>query len=101
MAFKVPESKRSIAQNRFEFELPDGTEVSVPKAKYLTLGQIETLSQAQGEITIVDILDLFNEPEASVAVRSLDSEQLLALMEAWQADSGISVGESSASEPTS
>lgn len=98
MTFKVPESKRSIAQNRFEFELPDGTEVSIPKAKYMTVGQVEKMSMLQGELKITDILELFGDMGAADAVRSLDIEQMTALMEAWQSDSGISLGESKASE---
>lgn len=103
MAFKVPESKRSIKQNRFEFELPDGTEVSIPKAKYLTIGQIETLTNKSGasDVKLTDLLDLFDEPEAAIAVRSLDSDQLTALMSAWQDDSGLTLGESSASDQSS
>ena len=101
MTFQVPESKRSIGQNRFHFNLPDGTAVSMPKAKYLTMGQIEHLSQNTGDIQLTDLLDLFDEPEAAVAVRTLDHEQLQALMEAWQADSGLTMGESSASTQTS
>jgi len=101
MTFKVPESKRSIAQNRFEFELPDGATYSIPKAKYLTTGQVEKLSTVGGDLTLTDLLDLFDETEAATAVRQLDVEQLQALMAAWQADSGLTVGESSASEPSS
>lgn len=96
--FQVPESKRSIAQNRFEFDLPDGTECSIPKAKYMTVGQVEKMSQLDGQLKITDILELFGEMGAAEAVRSLEIEQLTALMEAWQADSGISLGESKASE---
>lgn len=101
MAYQVPESKRSIAQNRFEVTLPDGTTFSMPKAKYLTVGQIETLSQKADELTLTDMLELFDEPESARAVRGLDSDQLQGLMLAWQEDSGIAVGESSASEPNS
>jgi hypothetical protein len=98
MTYKVPESKRSIAQNRFEFETPDGATHSIPKAKYLTTGQIETLSTKGQQLTITDLLDLFdNDDAAGEAVRQLDSEQLQALMEAWQEDSGLTVGESRAS----
>lgn len=97
MTYKVPESKRSVKQNRFEFELPDGTEVSIPKAKYLTIGQIETLQTLGTEVKLTDLLDLFNEPGSAEAVRTLDAEQLQDLMTAWQEDSGLTLGESSAS----
>jgi hypothetical protein len=100
MTFQIPESKRSIGQNRFHAALPDGTEFSIPKAKYLTMGQVEKLATAgTSQIDIVDILNLLgDEEQAATAIRQLDHEQLQALMEAWQADSGLSVGESSASE---
>lgn len=99
MAFAVPESKRSIAQNRFFFSVPgDDREFDIPKAKYLTTGQVEVLSQKGGEVKITDLLDLFEDnKEAAAAVRTLDAEQLSELMNAWQADSGVSTGESSAS----
>ena len=99
MAFQVPESKRSIAQNRFFFTVPgDDREFDIPKAKYLTTGQVEVLSRKGGEVKITDLLDLFDESEeAAKAVRTLDAEQLSALMSAWQSDSEVSVGESSAS----
>lgn len=101
MTFKVPESKRSIAQNQFEFELPDGGTYSIPKAKYLTTGQVEKLSNVKGEATLIDLLDLFGDGPASIAVRTLDTEQLQALMTGWQENSGITAGESSASIPKS
>lgn len=105
MAFRVPDSKRSIAQNRYFFELPDKdgnvTEYDVVKAKYLSVGQIENLQKNKSELTLTDMLDLFDGEAASTAVRSLDMEQLQALLADWQEDSGLTVGESSASEPNS
>lgn len=98
MTFQIPESKRSIAQNRFHATLPDGTEFSVPKAKYLTMGQVEKLSGDAAEVKFTDILALMGDTDdALAAVRQLDQEQLQALMAAWQEDSGLVVGESSAS----
>lgn len=99
MVYQVPESKRSIGQNRFHFLLPDGTPVSIPKAKYLTMGQLDTLASNTGDVNISDLLDLFGDnDEALAGVKSLDHEQLQDLMVAWQADSGLDLGESSASE---
>ena len=102
MAFKVPDSKRSIAQNRFEFKVPGNRKTfSVPRAKYLTIGQVEKLSELGDNLNMTDLLALFDEPEALEAARGLDIEQLQALMEAWQEDSGLTLGESEASEQTS
>lgn len=98
MTFQVPESKRSIGQNRFHATMPDGTPFSLPKAKYLKMGQIETLSGNASDVTITDIIALFGEDEETLAlIRDLDHEQLQALMQAWQADSGLSLGESTPS----
>lgn len=99
MPYEVPESKKSIRQNQFEFMVPgDDTVYAVPKAKFLPVGVIEKMS-TRGAVSISDILDLFGDggSPAAVAVRTLDSEQLQALTEAWQRDSGLTVGESSAS----
>lgn len=98
MAYAVPESKRSIKQNQFEFTIPGNDKTFyIPKAKYLTIGQVEKLSLKGEEVDLTDILEILGQGEAHDAVRDLDQEQLFALMEAWQADSGITVGESSAS----
>ena len=97
MAYQVPESKRSIDQNKFEFNVPgDDRTYKVPKAKYLPLGAVEKL-QGQSDVTLSDIIELFNDADAQVAIRRLDTEQLSALTEAWQNDSGVQLGESSAS----
>jgi hypothetical protein len=99
MPFEVPASKRSIKQNRFTFKVPGDRKVySIPKVKYLTMGQIETLAaKGDTQLDITTILDLVGEGDAREAVRTLDHEQLQALMEAWQQDSGLELGESSAS----
>ena len=102
MAYEVPASKRSIKQNQFQFKVPgDRKTYSIPKAKYMTIGQVEALETKGGEVKLTDLLEILGQGEARDAVRSLDQEQLMALMEAWQADSGLTVGESSASTATS
>lgn len=102
MTYKVPESKRSYKQNQFEFELPDGKTYSIPKAKFMKTGDVEKLA-ARGDnaVKITDLLELFGEGPAALAARELDVEQLQALMSAWQEDSGLELGESSASTPKS
>jgi len=98
MTFEVPASKRSLKQNQFLFKVPGNRkQFSVVKAKYIPVGLIEKLSGTEKAVSIKDLLELFGGGEASEAVRDLDSEQLNALTVAWQKDSGISVGESSAS----
>lgn len=102
MAYEVPASKRSIKQNQFIFKVPgDRKSYSIPKAKYLTVGQVEKFSVKGEEMDITDILSILGQGDAHDAVRELDQEQLMALMEAWQNDSELTVGESSASTETS
>ena len=102
MTFEVPASKRSIKQNQFQFKVPgDRKTYSIPKAKYMTIGQVEALATKGGEVQLTDHLDILGQGDAREAVRTLDQEQMMALLEAWQADSGLSVGESSASSATS
>ena len=98
MPYQVPESKRSIDQNKFEFNVPgDDRTYKVPKVKYLPLGSMEKLQGQVADVTLTDILDLFDDEDAQAAVRRLDTEQLQALTAAWQQDSGVDLGESSAS----
>lgn len=100
MTYEVPESKRSIAQNQFKFKVPGDRKIySIPKAKFLPVGVIEKVSANRDEVTLIDILGLLegNDEKTGAAIRTLDSEQLIELTKAWQADSGIELGESSAS----
>ena len=102
MVYHVPESKKSIGQNLFEFDLPagtpgvpDGTVYALPKAKYLEVGVIEKLAENPKDLTITDLLDVLGRSdEVAQAIRKLDIEQLMDLMKAWQEDSGLSLGES-------
>jgi len=98
--YTVPESKRSLHQNQFEFKVPGDKKLyRIPKIKYLPVGTIEKMALAGKNVTISDMLSLFDgdNSAAADAVRKLDREQLEALTRAWQEDSGIVVGESSAS----
>lgn len=100
MTFQVPESKRSIKQNQFLFQVPDdGREYSIPKAQFLPVGVIEKMAGNPEEVTILDILGMFDTADeaATKAIRTLDATQLQALTQAWQDASGVTTGESSAS----
>ena len=95
MVYQVPASQASIKQNRFEFSLPGSKKVySVPKLQFVK----PSLALSFGEMTEVQVANaLFTEylPEAFPLLE--DSSQLQALMEAWQAESEVGVGESKAS----
>ena len=93
MAFKVPASKRSIKQNRFEFEV-DGKKYDIPLLKFLPVAAAEAFEAGRN---IEGILAGADTDRARDAIRSLDSEQVEGLMDAWQEASGVEAGESSAS----
>lgn len=96
MAFSVPESKRSIKQNRFEFKV--GTKsYSIPKLNYLPVESMESF-EGDNPTPIRGLLAACDNDAAKDALRKLDGEQIEALMNAWQEASGVTVGESSASE---
>jgi hypothetical protein len=95
MVYEVPASKASKGQDQFEFKIGDDA-FRIRRLKFLSIGQAEAL-EAPDSVSVV--LDLFGRAgtKQGDAVRSLDKEQFEALVEAWQADSGASLGESEAS----
>ncbi|WP_269939010.1 hypothetical protein [Arthrobacter sp. HY1533] len=96
MVYQVPASKASIKQNRFEFTLHGSKKIySIPLMKFIKPSLVidldgNTDKEAMG-------IRLFREYLPDVFPLLEDSEQLEALMAAWQDASGITVGESSAS----
>jgi len=95
MTFEVPVSRASVDQDVFKYKIGEDT-FTVKKAKFLSVGQAEALSGAD---SVSAALNLFGLPgtKAGDAVRSLDQEQFSALIDAWQEDSKIALGESGAS----
>lgn len=111
MVYAVPPSKASVKQNRFEFTVPGSKRVhSVPKVQYIKpayLKQLQDIADGAGEgdaLTKEQQVALY---QAQLAMFEHyvpgftdlfdDSEQIGELMAAWQAESNISLGESSAS----
>lgn len=97
MTFEVPASKASKGQDRFAFTVPGHPgKFSIKKAKFISVGQAAALETPESANVV---LDLFGEAgtKQGDAVRSLDTEQFSALVDAWKADSDITLGESEAS----
>lgn len=93
MAFQVPASKRSHKQNRFEFKL-DGKTHSIPLLKFLPVRSAEAFEKGSNVGGLIAAADSDATREA---IRDLDSEQLEALVDAWQEASGVELGESEGS----
>lgn len=97
MVYEVPAAKRSLKQNLFEFKIGTKT-FSVPKFEHLSVGVLELVETAP-ENAIGPYLSIFGAPDSPIgkAIRTLDKDQITALIGAWQADSGVTVGEPAAS----
>lgn len=89
MTFQVPESKRSIKQNRFEFEV-DGKKYEIPHLKFAPVSAIEKFEQEQN---MAGLLLTADNDEAREAIRSFDGSQLEPFIEAWSEASGVDAGE--------
>lgn len=91
--FEVPQSKKSIKQNQFEFTIGK-QRYSVPLLKFAPIEAAELLEQGK---QVAAFLTMLGSDAARDAVRQLDGEQFAALAEAWTAASGVDAGESPAS----
>lgn len=97
--FRLPASKKSLAQNQFQFQLvEDGPVLSIPKLKYIRPSlavKIEEMPLQQALVLLFDefhpgLLDEFD-----------DSEQFEAFTRAWAVASGITIPESKPSSDSS
>ncbi|MFJ4166287.1 hypothetical protein ACIPY5_12085 [Microbacterium sp. NPDC089698] len=95
MPYEVPQSKKSLKQNRFEFKLPGDKKLySVPLLQYIRPAFIRDYSELDANEFMVKFIDA---ELPGVLDKLEDSEQLEALMNAWSEASGITPGESEAS----
>lgn len=88
-------------ENRFEFQLtPKGKKYTVPKLGYLPRKSGKFIRQNMRELGEADILRGLIErecPEAFSAVDDMEDDQCIRLSQAWAEASGITAGESEAS----
>lgn len=96
MAFKVPKSGRD--KQRFEFELDvDGGKTETYSLPLLQFVPVEAGEYFERGMEIHAVIAMLDNELARQAVRSLDTEQFKALMDAWQEESKVTPGESEAS----
>lgn len=93
MSFEVPQSKRSVKQNRFEFTV-DGKQYEIPLLKFAPVAAIEHF---EAERVVTGLVMMCDDEATKDAIRSFDGDQLDAFSNAYQEASGVSVGESGAS----
>lgn len=96
MGYKVPDWKKSIDQDKFTIEVGD-EKFDLKKAEYLTGRQAQAFADAdEAEGGIYAVLDDVC-PGLGAALIDVPVKYVKEMVEAWQADSGISLGESGAS----
>ncbi len=95
--YEVPESKRSIKQNQFQFTIPEVGEFSLPKIGYIPI-DIAEQADANGGIGIRTMARLLGLDKLTEALGQLDGIQISELTLAWyQASGAVTPGESEAS----
>lgn len=93
MVFQVPAAKKSVKQDKFEFQVDaDGPVYTLPAMKFL---KPETTAAIEGSIAA--LRNVFEEHAPGSFAKLENNDQLEALVEAWGAESGTSLGESKAS----
>lgn len=96
MGYKVPDWKKSIDQDKFDVEV-DGKTYQMPKAEYLTGRQAQQFENAdEVEGGIYAVLDEVS-PGLGAALIDVPVKYVKEMVQEWQADSGISLGELEAS----
>lgn len=94
--FEVPAAKASKGQDRFEFSVPGKSgKFHVKKLKFLPIGAREDIADGGAPLVAFFCGETKGQTEA---VKSLLEDQFQALVEAWQSDSGVTLGESEASD---
>lgn len=97
MGYKLPDWKKSLDQNMFDFETDTGETFKLPKAEYLTGNQVQRFAQADsiegGVYTVLDEVA----PGLGTALAAVPVKYVKEFIAEWQKDAGISLGESSAS----
>lgn len=96
MGYKVPDWKKSVEQNLFEVTVGSKT-FKLVKAEYMTGDQVEQLQAAGNDTAAVyAVLDDLC-PGLGAAFKPVPVKYLTEFIMAWQKDSGMELGESSAS----
>jgi hypothetical protein len=91
--FVVPEADQT---ERFEFEWR-GEQYSFPKMANVTFDQISLLGDLADLASLRTLFEAVSPEFAEKALGRMSTTEIGALVEGWQVDSGVSLGESEAS----
>lgn len=99
MVYVIPDHKKSVKQNVFQFEL-DGKTFEAPRFDMLPTSFLETLGEMEEKYVLKTMrLALAGDDEAlATQLGDLPIGAIQGLIEAWQEDAGVTLGESKASD---
>lgn len=103
MVYEIPESKRSLRQNKFEFKISGSQALyAIPKPQFLPLSITEmmidaTLSEEDAETTQLEVFRYLIGLIPGAVKEQIESDQLAELFKAWQESGKATLKKSSAS----
>lgn len=86
-----------MTMEKFHYKLPDGHEIVLPKMENVKTGIMRKTRKLAPLDQVFTMLEALLTEEDLAHTDDMDREEFNDLMEAWRADSSVSVGESSAS----
>ena len=86
-----------MAMEKFHHTLEDGTVITLPKFKFVPAGVIRRTRTSNQADQIFSAIEAVASDETVKQIDELTSEQLNDFIKAWQKNSGVTMGESSAS----
>lgn len=85
-----------MALEKFHYD-HNGQTVVLPKFKHTPAGVVRKVRSKSEAEQIFTVLEALADDDALAIIDTMDTEQLQAFIAAWQKDSNVTVGESSAS----
>lgn len=86
-----------MALEKFHYTLPDGSKLELPKFKHLPTGLVRRTRYLDAVSQILTYLEEVLTPNELESVDAMTVEEFGELAGAWQKDSKVTAGESSAS----
>lgn len=85
-----------MAFEKFHYDF-DGVEIVIPRFKNIPVGIIRRVRNQSEVEQIFTVLEEVTDETTLAVIDGMDTEQLQAFIAAWQGDSKVALGESSAS----
>lgn len=86
-----------MTTEKFHYKTPEGKDIALPRFKHVPAGVIRKTRNSSAADQIFSAIEAVSDDKTLALVDALTSEGLNDLVKEWQSDSGVSVGESTAS----